>query len=65
MNENVLKIVLETLKDKDKRIAERVCVQKPIGCGEKVTGFRDRLSEREYGISGLCQKCQDRIFGEF
>ena len=25
--------------------------------------FRDELSEREYGISGLCQTCQDGIFG--
>lgn len=25
--------------------------------------FRDSLSEREYQISGLCQKCQDKFFG--
>ena len=24
--------------------------------------FRDALSHKEYGISGLCQGCQDRIF---
>ena len=26
--------------------------------------FRDELSEKEYTISGLCQECQDEIFGE-
>ena len=25
--------------------------------------FRDALSVKEYGISGLCQKCQDETFG--
>jgi len=25
--------------------------------------FRDDLSKKEYGISGLCQKCQDDTFG--
>lgn len=26
--------------------------------------FVDALSVREYEISGLCQKCQDKVFGE-
>lgn len=25
--------------------------------------FRDRISFKEYSISGLCQKCQDDTFG--
>lgn len=25
--------------------------------------FKDPLSIREYQISGMCQKCQDKIFG--
>lgn len=25
--------------------------------------FRDALSRKEYAISGMCQDCQDRIFG--
>ncbi len=25
--------------------------------------FRDQLSREEYGISGLCQKCQDITYG--
>ena len=27
------------------------------------TEFRDELSLKEYRISGLCQKCQDKTFG--
>jgi hypothetical protein len=36
-----------------------------VKCGDIVfsTDFRDELSRKEYGISGLCQCCQDGIFG--
>lgn len=35
-------------------------------CGADITenSFRDALSKREYRISGLCQKCQDQMFGD-
>ena len=35
-------------------------------CGEEVTedSFRDPLSLKEFGISGLCQACQDSVFGK-
>lgn len=42
------------------------CMPVPIGCGQQVNpriDFRDELSLREYGISHLCQTCQDSIFG--
>ena len=32
-------------------------------CKGKADVFKDKLSEREYTISGMCQKCQDSIFG--
>lgn len=32
-------------------------------CKQFVTKFRDPLSKKEFEISGLCQKCQDKIFG--
>ena len=32
-------------------------------CGGPATEFRDALSRKEYGISGMCQKCQDKVFG--
>jgi hypothetical protein len=39
--------------------------QCPI-CGRKVdvAAFRDALSLKEFGISGMCQACQDALFGE-
>lgn len=45
-------------------ITTNLCVAPPIGCGGPATEFRDELSEKEYRISGLCQTCQDSIFGE-
>ena len=34
-------------------------------CGIKIelNSFKDALSEKEYRISGLCQGCQDKMFG--
>ena len=34
-------------------------------CGKAVDmgSFRDALSRREFGVSGMCQECQDKIFG--
>jgi hypothetical protein len=40
-------------------IAGNGCVK----CGELATDFRDEVSRKEFGISGLCQPCQDSIFG--
>ena len=37
-----------------------------VKCGSAYnlrSDFRDALSHKEYGISGLCQGCQDGIFG--
>ncbi len=39
------------------------CIPAPLGCGGPATEFTDPLSRCEYAISGLCQKCQDSIFG--
>jgi ribosomal protein S18 len=35
-------------------------------CGEVIveSEFKDTLSLKEYKISGLCQICQDRLFGK-
>ena len=40
-----------------------VCIPRPIGCGQPALEFTDALSHKEYRISGLCQVCQDVIFG--
>jgi hypothetical protein len=31
-------------------------------CQEVAVTFRDELSRKEFSISGMCQKCQDRAF---
>ena len=44
-----------------KNVEARIC---PF-CKKKVNvkKFRDELSKKEFGFSGLCQKCQDKTFG--
>jgi len=32
-------------------------------CKKDIGEFRNDLSRKEYKISGLCQKCQDSVFG--
>ncbi len=35
-----------------------------VDCKKSVEGsFKDDLSIKEYSISGLCQVCQDKVFG--
>src|SRR3990167_7232007 len=50
--------------NREEQINQERCVKPPTGCGKAVLGFRDRISQKEYTISGLCQGCQDRIFGK-
>lgn len=33
-------------------------------CHKPLTPFRDELSMREHLISGMCQSCQDDVFGD-
>ena len=33
-------------------------------CHGEVGEFKDALSKREYMISGLCQSCQDSVWGD-
>lgn len=37
---------------------------KCVCCGQEAKQFKDEISVREYRISGLCQTCQDKTFGE-
>jgi len=34
-----------------------------VTCGGEAKDFRDTTSEKEYSISGMCQNCQDKIWG--
>lgn len=36
---------------------------KCVFCKRSALSFRDALSRKEYSISGLCQDCQDEVFG--
>lgn len=54
---------LESLFGRSTAIKRNRCIPQPIGCGNMVGEFRDELSRTEYRISGLCQNCQDKIFG--
>ena len=47
-------------KSRSDSIREAVCVS----CKNPATQFRDEISRKEFTISGLCQTCQDQIFGE-
>ena len=33
-----------------------------VMCGGDANYFADELSRKEYGISGMCQTCQDKTF---
>lgn len=55
--------LFERMTGRSTSITENICVRPPIGCGGDASKFKDARSQREYTISGLCQKCQDEIFG--
>lgn len=44
-------------------IKANCCIPPPLGCGKPATHFKDELSRKEFSISGLCQDCQDAIYG--
>ena len=47
-------------------IENNCCVPEPMGCGQPInptTDFTDELSRKDYTITGLCQKCQDALYG--
>ena len=33
-------------------------------CPDEVEGFRDRRSAAEFRATGMCQKCQDKVFAK-
>ena len=34
-----------------------------VSCGRAATTFKDDISRKEYTLSGMCQLCQDELFG--
>ncbi|KKM85783.1 hypothetical protein LCGC14_1285660 [marine sediment metagenome] len=55
--------LLEGFSGRTSAIEANRCVDEPIGCGKPVMDFKDDPSEDEYRTSGLCQICQDEVFG--
>lgn len=55
---------LEDTFGRTSAITTNHCVKPPFGCGDEAAEFRNEISRKEYTISGLCQKCQDKIFGK-
>lgn len=51
--------VLDELFGRTMNIIANSCV----ACGQTSDFFRDELSRKEFTISGLCQACQDEVFG--
>ena len=45
--------------DRKQNIMDGICVS----CKSPATEFDSNMSYKEFCISGLCQKCQDKIFG--
>lgn len=43
--------------------AQRCAFDDGKGAAHDVSTFKDALSHKEFGISGLCQACQDSVFG--
>ena len=56
MNKNIVEKIFPGTIEK---IEKKIC---PI-CNNPIGEFKDRLSRKEYEISGMCQTCQDEIFG--
>ena len=50
-------------KDRVTCIQEGTCVTCDDAHDIKATSFRDDISKKEYSISGMCQSCQDDVFG--
>ena len=50
--------------DRQKTIQENRCAPPPYGCEQvvKEEDFVDEISRKEFGISGLCQTCQNKVF---
>lgn len=52
-------LTLITGKDRRATILSGGCMT----CEYKADYFRDEISRKEYAISGMCQRCQDKVFG--
>jgi len=56
--ERFLKAIINV--DRRRAVHEGFCTI----CGGEALEFKDALSEKEFSISGMCQKCQDKVLCE-
>ena len=56
MNEEIVEKIFPGTVEK---IKNNICPT----CNKELGEFRNSLSKKEYEISGMCQKCQDGVFG--
>jgi len=58
--ENLLNSIAKQMSgmNRDEASDKQLCVV----CGKDASKFKDALSKREYEISKMCGKCQDKIF---
>lgn len=59
--EKALNKISQELFGRKRNNSECVCCGSNKICTED---FRDEISRREFAISYMCQKCQDKTFGE-
>ncbi len=50
--------IMRLMGTKKQAIEDEICNL----CHDPILSFKDEKSRTEYGISGLCQCCQDEIF---
>ena len=58
--ENYFEDMAQVLFGRGRKVAmdNQLCVM----CGGDANYFADEVSRKEYGISGMCQTCQDKTF---
>ena len=56
--------LITTMMGKDRRKTIQLGECMTCSCKDiTISSFRDELSVKEYTISGMCQECQDKVFG--
>jgi hypothetical protein len=54
--------MLDTFFNRSTSILNSQCTN--TQCAEPNLNFKNEISQREYTLSGLCQNCQDDVFGK-
>ena len=59
-NPSIDKVLTQMMgKNRLDTVRENLCMT----CDGYATEFKDKISKKEYTISGMCQDCQDSVFG--